>query len=55
MAGTVFTRRGAELFDRAVLMHSLIPCKPQPNAWLQGRNVLVTAGWRDPICPLLST
>ena len=41
-----------ELLDRTVFMHPLIPWKPEPNAGLAGREVLITAGRRDPICPL---
>lgn len=41
-----------DLFDRAVLMHPLIPWTPASNPALQGREVLITAGRRDPICPL---
>lgn len=41
-----------EMFDRVVLMHPLIPWTPAPQAGLAGREVLVTAGRRDPICPL---
>lgn len=41
-----------ELFDRTVLMHPLIPWQPQPNPGLAAREVLVTAGRRDTICPL---
>ena len=40
-----------DLFDRAVLMHPLIPWKPQDNAGLAGKRILITAGERDPICP----
>jgi phospholipase/carboxylesterase len=40
------------LFDRAVLMHPLIPWTPAPAPGLNGREVLITAGRRDPICPL---
>lgn len=40
-----------ELVDRAVLMHPLIPFAPAPQAGLAGRQVLITAGRRDPICP----
>ncbi|MFK0274694.1 alpha/beta hydrolase [Ensifer sp. NPDC090286] len=39
------------VFDKAVLMHPLIPFRPQDNAGLKGRRVLITAGERDPICP----
>ncbi|PYE90474.1 alpha/beta hydrolase [Phyllobacterium leguminum] len=41
-----------ELFDRAALMHPLIPWTPEPQAGLKGRRILITAGERDPICPL---
>jgi phospholipase/carboxylesterase len=41
-----------ELFDRVVLMHPLIPWEPAPNAGIAGREVLITAGRHDPICPL---
>ena len=42
----------ADLFDRAVLMHPLIPWTPQANGALKDAKVLITAGKRDPICPL---
>lgn len=44
-----------ELFDRAVLMHPLIPWTPQDQPGLEGREVLLTAGRRDAICPLPQT
>lgn len=44
-----------ELFDRVVLMHPLIPWTPQDQPGLDGRQVLLTAGRRDPICPLPRT
>ncbi|MGV8985639.1 MAG: alpha/beta hydrolase [Cypionkella sp.] len=40
------------LFDRAVLMHPLIPWQPAANPALRGVKVLITAGRHDPICPL---
>lgn len=40
-----------DLFTEAVLLHPLIPFTPAPAPGLTGRRVLVTAGWRDPICP----
>lgn len=43
---------GERLFDRAALLHPLIPWAPGPNPALAGVPVLVTAGARDPICPL---
>jgi phospholipase/carboxylesterase len=39
------------LFDMAVLMHPLIPFAPQSQSALAGKQVLITAGERDPICP----
>jgi phospholipase/carboxylesterase len=39
------------LFDRAALLHPLIPWTPEANAGLAGRKVLITAGRHDPICP----
>jgi len=44
-----------ELFNRVVLMHPLIPWTPEDQAGLNGRQVLLTAGRRDPICPLPQT
>ncbi|WCK12637.1 alpha/beta hydrolase [Agrobacterium tumefaciens] len=41
-----------ELFDAAVLMHPLIPFEPQAAAAKSSRRVLITAGERDPICPV---
>lgn len=43
------------LFEAAVLMHPLIPFDPEPRAGLAGRKVLITAGRRDPICPMPQT
>jgi phospholipase/carboxylesterase len=39
------------LFDGAFLMHPLIPWSPKPSPSLQGREIVITAGERDPICP----
>jgi phospholipase/carboxylesterase len=39
------------LFDGALLMHPLIPWTPVPSPGLRGRDVVITAGRRDPICP----
>ncbi|MBX9459151.1 MAG: alpha/beta hydrolase [Rhizobium sp.] len=39
------------LFDRAVLMHPLIPFAPKDNTALDATQVLITAGRTDPICP----
>ncbi|HMM07922.1 MAG TPA: alpha/beta hydrolase [Paracoccus solventivorans] len=44
-----------ELFDRVVLMHPLIPWTPADQPGLEGRQLLLTAGRRDPICPLPRT
>ena len=44
-----------DLFDRAVLMHPLIPCAPPPAPGLAGKQVLITAGRRDPIAPEAGT
>lgn len=41
-----------DLFDRAGLMHPLIPWAPDPVPGLAGKRVLITAGARDPISPL---
>ena len=50
LASVLFETAG--LFDRAVLMHPLIPFAPAANPALRGLDVLITAGRRDPICPL---
>ena len=39
------------IFDKAVLMHPLIPFKPRDNSDLKGTKVLITAGRTDPIGP----
>ena len=44
-----------ELFDRAVLLHPLIPWTPAQAPGLAGRRVLITSGDRDPICPPAQT
>lgn len=41
-----------DLFDRVGLLHPLIPWTPDPVPELAGKDVLITAGKRDPICPL---
>lgn len=53
LANILFER--PDLFDKAVLMHPLIPFKPRPQPGLAGKKVLVTAGQRDPICPAPTT
>lgn len=40
------------LFDRAALMHPLIPWTPDPQPKLSGKRILITAGEVDPISPL---
>ncbi len=40
-----------DLVDDLILMHPLIPWKPDPQPGLSGRRILITAGQRDPICP----
>lgn len=46
---------GPRLFDRAALLHPLIPWQPAPNPAVAGTQVLITAGRRDPICPPAQT
>ena len=40
-----------EIFSHAALMHPLIPWQIEGGEQLAGRQVLVTAGGRDPLCP----
>ena len=40
-----------DLIDKAVLMHPLVPFAPLPQPRLKNRQVLITAGRRDPIAP----
>ncbi|MEM1363076.1 MAG: alpha/beta hydrolase [Pseudomonadota bacterium] len=40
-----------DLFDRIGLLHPLIPWAPAPQPGLSDRQVLITAGQRDAICP----
>ncbi len=49
LANVMITR--PELFDAAVLLHPLIPFEPDPAPGLKDRQVLITAGRQDPICP----
>lgn len=49
LAATLFAEPA--LFDRAVLMHPLIPFQPKVEGSLEGRAILMTAGRQDPICP----
>ncbi len=41
-----------DLFDRVGLLHPLIPWELDPVLGLAGKNILITAGQYDPICPL---
>lgn len=50
LASAVLTDPG--LFERVVLMHPLIPWTPEPSPSLKSLKLLITAGRRDPICPL---
>lgn len=52
--GSVLFERG-DLFDRVVLMHPLLAWAPPPRPELEGLDLLITAGRRDPICPLPET
>lgn len=47
---SVFLQR-PDLFDKTALLHPLVPWQPAENAALKGRNVLISAGQRDPITP----
>jgi len=49
LASVIFAE--PSLFDRSVLMHPLIPFEPSVKGSLAGKQALVTAGRRDPICP----
>ncbi len=42
-------------FDRAVLLHPLIPFEPKPQPGLAGKKLLITAGRRDGMCPAPQT
>jgi phospholipase/carboxylesterase len=44
-----------ETFDKAVLLHPLIPFTPAPQPGLAGKPILVTAGRRDGLCPAPQT
>lgn len=44
--------RDPSLFDRAALMHPLIPWTPEPQPQLSGKRILITAGEVDQIAPL---
>lgn len=49
LASVIFA--APDLFERAVLMHPLIPFEPEVHGTLAGKRILITAGRRDPICP----
>ncbi|RWC48962.1 MAG: alpha/beta hydrolase [Mesorhizobium sp.] len=49
LASVVFV--APTLLDASVLMHPLIPFEPEVKGSLTGRDILLTAGKRDPICP----
>ncbi|MDH5797717.1 MAG: alpha/beta hydrolase [Paracoccaceae bacterium] len=53
MAAVTFLYPNA--FDAMILMHPLIPWGPEPQPGLKGKNVLITAGRNDPICPQART
>ncbi len=53
LASVLFDAPGR--IDRAVLMRPLIPFEPAPQPGLAGRQVLITAGRRDPISPAALT
>lgn len=41
-----------QLFERAALLHPLIPWTPAPQPGLAGKRLFVSAGTHDPICPI---
>ena len=49
LASVLFTNPG--IFDRAILIHPLIPWTPAAEPALKTTEILITAGQRDPICP----
>jgi phospholipase/carboxylesterase len=49
LASVLFAEPG--LFDAVALMHPLIPFDPAISGGLAGKDILITAGRRDPICP----
>jgi phospholipase/carboxylesterase len=53
LASVLFT--APERFDRAVLLHPLIPFVPAPQSGLMGKRVLITAGRRDPMASVAAT
>lgn len=53
IASVLFAHTGS--FAAAVLAHPLIPFEPAPQPGLAGKRILITAGRRDPICPVPQT
>jgi phospholipase/carboxylesterase len=53
IASVLFEEPGA--FERAVLLHPLIPFTPKPQPGLAGKRLLITAGRRDGMCPAPQT
>lgn len=53
IASVLFAHPGS--FAAAVLAHPLIPFEPAPQPGLAGKRILITAGRRDPICPVPQT
>jgi phospholipase/carboxylesterase len=49
LTSTILAR--PDLFDAVILLHPLIPWRPENDARLKGLRVLITAGCSDPICP----
>lgn len=44
-----------ELFDKAALLHPLIPWHPEAQPGLKGKPILITAGKQDTLCPAKET
>lgn len=44
-----------DLFDKAALLHPLIPWQPEAQPGLNGKPILITAGEQDSICPAEET
>lgn len=53
IASVLFEQPAA--FDKAVLLHPLIPFTPRPQPGLAGKKLLITAGRRDGMCPAPQT
>jgi phospholipase/carboxylesterase len=50
LAAMLFQR--PQVFDRAALLHPLVPWTPEPQPDLKDRSIFISAGRNDPICPL---